>query len=138
MIVDTKKFFLHLVQENGKAIRYGVGLGREGFAWSGHARVGWKQEWPKWTPPDEMIERQPKLAQYSVTNGGMKPGINNPLGARALYIFQGKKDTLYRLHGTREDWSIGKAVSSGCVRLLNHDVIDLYRRVPNGSRILVV
>ncbi|MBL4725709.1 MAG: L,D-transpeptidase [Rhizobiaceae bacterium] len=138
IIVNTKTFFLHLVQEKEKAIRYGVGLGREGFAWSGKARVGWKQQWPKWIPPDEMIERQPKLAKYSATNGGMAPGINNPLGARALYIFQGRKDTLYRLHGTGEDWSIGNAVSSGCVRLLNHDIIDLYRRVPTGSRIVVV
>lgn len=138
IIVNTKTFFLHLVQEKEKAIRYGVGLGREGFAWSGKARVGWKQQWPKWTPPDEMIARQPKLAKYSATNGGMAPGINNPLGARALYIFQGRKDTLYRLHGTHEDWSIGNAVSSGCVRLLNHDIIDLYRRVPTGSRIVVV
>ncbi|MBL4599871.1 MAG: L,D-transpeptidase [Rhizobiaceae bacterium] len=138
IIVDTRTFYLHLVQEKGKAIRYGVGLGREGFAWSGNARVGWKQEWPKWTPPDEMIARQPKLAKYSASNGGMAPGIDNPLGARALYIFQDRKDTLYRLHGTHEDWSIGKAVSSGCVRLLNHDVIDLYRRVPTGSRIVVV
>lgn len=137
VIVDTKNYFLYLVQKGGKAMRYGVGLGREGFAWSGRARIGWKQQWPKWTPPNEMIARQPELEKYSAKKGGMPPGINNPLGARALYIFQGKTDTLYRLHGTCEDWSIGKAVSSGCVRLLNHDIIDLYERVPTGSPILV-
>ncbi len=138
IVVDTKEFYLYLVQEGGKAMRYGVGLGRAGFAWSGRARVGWKQEWPKWTPPDEMIARQPELAKYSAENGGMPPALNNPLGARALYIFKGNKDTLYRLHGTGEFWSIGKAVSSGCVRLLNQDIIDLYDRVPTNSPILVV
>lgn len=138
VIVDTKKFYLYLIQEDGKAMRYGVGLGRAGFEWSGRARVGWKQEWPKWTPPDEMIERQPELEKYSSQNGGMPPALDNPLGARALYIFQGNTDTLYRLHGTQEFWSIGKAVSSGCVRLLNQDIIDLYGRVPTNSPIIVV
>ncbi len=138
IIVDTKNFYLHLVQEHGKAMRYGVGLGRAGFAWAGRARVGWKQEWPKWTPPDEMIARQPELQKYSADNGGMPPALDNPLGARALYIFQGKRDTLYRLHGTLEEWSIGKAVSSGCVRLLNQDIIDLYNRAPTHSPIVVV
>ncbi len=137
VIVDTRKFYLYLVQEGGKAMRYGVGLGRAGFEWSGRARVGWKQEWPKWTPPQEMIERQPELAKYSEANGGMPPGLNNPLGARALYIFQGKEDTLYRIHGTPEYWTIGKAVSSGCVRMMNQDVIDLYGRVTTGSEIIV-
>ncbi len=138
LIVDTKKFYLHLVQEDGKAMRYGVGLGRAGFEWAGRARVGWKQEWPKWTPPDEMIARQPELEKYSAENGGMPPALDNPLGARALYIFKGDKDTLYRLHGTLEEWSIGKAVSSGCVRLLNQDIIDLYSRVPTNSPVIVV
>lgn len=137
IIVDVQNFYLYLVQENGKAMRYGVGLGRAGFEWSGRARVGWKQIWPKWTPPDEMIERQPELEKYSAENGGMPPGINNPLGARALYIFQGNTDTLYRIHGSPEYWTIGKAVSSGCVRMINQDVIDLYGRVPNGSPIIV-
>ncbi len=138
IIVDTQNFYLYLVQESGKAMRYGVGLGRAGFEWAGRARVGWKQEWPKWTPPDEMIARQPELQKYSAENGGMPPALDNPLGARALYIFQGKTDTLYRLHGTLEEWSIGKAVSSGCVRLLNQDIIDLYSRVPTHSPIIVV
>ncbi|MCF6320843.1 MAG: L,D-transpeptidase [Rhizobiaceae bacterium] len=138
VIVNTKTFYLYVVQENGTAMRYGVGLGRAGFEWSGRGRIGWKQEWPKWTPPREMIARLPELEKYSAANGGMPPGIDNPLGARALYIFQGKRDTLYRLHGTVEDFSIGRAVSSGCVRLLNQDVIDLYGRVATGSKIMVV
>ncbi|MCW2309394.1 L,D-transpeptidase [Rhodobium gokarnense] len=135
--VDTANFYLYLVQENGMARRYGVGLGRAGFAWSGRARIAWKKEWPTWTPPDEMIARQPELAPYSAKNGGMAPGLGNPLGARALYIFEGKVDTLYRIHGTAEAWSIGRAVSSGCVRLLNQDVIDLYDRVPPDTPIIV-
>ncbi|MEM1288011.1 MAG: L,D-transpeptidase [Pseudomonadota bacterium] len=138
VVVDTQNFFLYHVQENGKAMRYGVGLGRQGFEWSGRARIAWKRPWPRWTPPDDMIARQPELEQYSVRNGGMDPGLENPLGARALYIFDNGVDTLYRLHGTNEVWSIGKAVSSGCVRLLNQDVIDLYGRVASGSPILVV
>ncbi|PLX37328.1 MAG: L,D-transpeptidase [Hyphomicrobiales bacterium] len=138
LYVDTANFYLYLVEENGMARRYGVGLGRAGFAWSGRARIAWKQKWPKWTPPDEMIERSPELEKYSVRNGGMPPGLGNPLGARALYIFEGRVDTLYRIHGTNEPGSIGRAVSSGCVRLLNQDVVDLYDRVRNGSSIVVV
>ncbi|WP_246273051.1 L,D-transpeptidase [Oricola thermophila] len=138
IIVDTNKFFLHLVQENGKAMRYGVGLGRAGFSWKGRAKIAYKRAWPKWTPPDEMIARQPELEKWSVRNGGMPPGPLNPLGARALYIFQNGRDTLYRVHGSPEYWSIGKAVSSGCVRLIQQDVIDLYSRVTPGSDIVVV
>lgn len=138
VVVDTKDFHLYLVQQNGRALRYGVGLGRAGFSWSGRAIIQWKRKWPTWTPPAEMIERQPELEKYSYENGGMKPGLNNPLGARALYIFQDGVDTLYRLHGTPEFWSIGQAVSSGCVRLFNHDIIDLYQRVPNKTPIVVV
>lgn len=137
LIVDTENFFLYLVQENGKAIRYGVGLGRAGFEWSGRAYVARKAAWPRWTPPEEMIARQPDLEKWSWQNGGMPPGLKNPLGARALYIYQDGRDTLYRLHGTAETWSIGKAVSSGCVRLLNQDIIDLHRRVPNQTPIVV-
>jgi lipoprotein-anchoring transpeptidase ErfK/SrfK len=138
LIVNTKTFYLHLVQENGKAMRYGVGLGRQGFEWSGKGRIQWKQAWPKWTPPDEMIAREPELEKWSASNGGMPPGLDNPLGARALYIFQGGEDTLYRIHGSPEYWTIGKAVSSGCVRLMNQDIIDLYGRVPTGSTLVVV
>ena len=138
LVVDTSQRFLYLVRENGRAMRYGVGIGREGFAWSGRAIVQWKQKWPKWTPPEDMIARQPELERYSAANGGMPPGLDNPLGARALYIFQNGEDTLYRLHGSPEYQSIGKAVSSGCVRLINQDICDLYDRVPTRTPILVV
>lgn len=137
ILVDTSSFFLYLVQHGGTAMRYGVGLGRAGFSWSGEGRIAWKQEWPKWTPPADMIAREPELEKWSAANGGMPPGLDNPLGARALYIFQGKVDTLYRIHGSPEYWSIGKAVSSGCVRLMNQDIIDLYSRVPKGSTLIV-
>ncbi len=137
IVIDTSGFFLHLVQEGGMAMRYGVGLGRQGFEWSGEGVIQWKQAWPKWTPPEEMIARQPELEKWSTANGGMPPGLDNPLGARALYIFQNGEDTLYRIHGSPEYWTIGKAVSSGCVRLMNQDIIDLYRRVPVGSKLVV-
>jgi len=137
IVVDTKDRFLYLVREGGEAVRYGIGIGRAGFAWSGRAIVKWKQEWPRWIPPKEMIARQPELAKYSAENGGMPPGLDNPLGARALYLFQNGVDTLYRIHGSPEWWSIGKAVSSGCVRLMNQDIIDLYGRVPDGTPVVV-
>jgi lipoprotein-anchoring transpeptidase ErfK/SrfK len=135
VVVSTAERLLYLVGENGRAMRYGVGIGRDGFSWSGRARIAYKREWPTWTPPAEMIARQPELEPY---RHGMAPGLDNPLGPRALYIFQGNRDTLYRLHGNPDERSIGKAVSSGCVRLLDQDVIDLYNRVPAGSPILVV
>lgn len=138
IVVDTKQHFLYLVQSGGKAIRYGVGLGRDGYAWSGRGKIQWKAKWPRWTPPDEMVKRQPELASISAANGGMTPGLNNPLGARALYIFKDGKDTLYRVHGTPDWQSVGKATSSGCVRMLNQDVIDLYERVPQGAQIVVI
>ena len=134
IIVDTPARYLYLVQEDAQAIRYGVGIGRDGFAWAGEARIQYKRKWPRWTPPAEMIARQPELEKY---RNGMEPGLDNPLGARALYIFDGNRDTLYRLHGTQDATSIGKAVSSGCVRLINQDVIDLYERVRPGARIIV-
>lgn len=145
VVIDTSQHFLYLVQGNGEAIRYGVGLGRQGFEWQGRGVIQWKQEWPRWFPPNEMIDRQPELEQYrarqirgtNAWDGGMDPGIVNPLGARALYIYQNGKDTLYRLHGSPEWWSIGKSVSSGCVRLINQDIIDLYARVPDGTPIIV-
>lgn len=135
IVVDTAGPFLYLVSENGRALRYGVGVGRAGFAWSGRAKILMKREWPTWTPPAEMIEREPKLERYRY---GMEPGLDNPLGARALYLFEGGRDTLYRIHGTNEAWSIGKAVSSGCIRLFNQDAIDLYGRVPKGSEVVVM
>ena len=95
VIVDTRNFYLYHVEQGGRAMRYGVGLGRAGFAWSGRARIAWKRKWPKWTPPGEMIRREPQLSKWSAANGGMPPGLNNPLGSRALYIFQGNRDTLY-------------------------------------------
>lgn len=138
IVVDTKQHYLYLVQPGGKAVRYGVGLGRAGYAWAGKGKIQWKAKWPRWTPPDEMVARQPELASISAANGGMVPGLNNPLGARALYIFKDGKDTLYRVHGTPDWQSVGKATSSGCVRMLNQDVIDLYDRVPQGAPIVVI
>jgi lipoprotein-anchoring transpeptidase ErfK/SrfK len=137
IVVDTQAHFLYLVRPYGEAIRYGVGLGRAGFEWSGRAVVQWKKKWPRWRVPAEMIARQPELAKYSVEAGGMQPGLKNPLGARALYIFQNGEDTLYRIHGSPEWWTIGKSVSSGCVRMINQDVIDLYDRVANKTPIVV-
>lgn len=138
LVVDTKKFYLYHVKPNGMATRYGVGLGRAGFEWSGRARVAWKRAWPTWTPPAEMIEREPRLEKWSAKNGGHPPGLDNPLGSRALYIFQGNTDTLYRLHGTINPKTIGTAVSSGCVRLVNQDVIHLFNNVKNNSPIVVI
>lgn len=134
IVVDTPNRFLYLVGEGGTAMRYGVGIGRDGFSWGGRGTIAYKREWPTWTPPSEMIDRQPELEIY---RHGMPPGLENPLGPRALYIFQNGKDTLYRLHGNMDARSIGQAVSSGCVRLLFHDVIDLYERVPSGAPIIV-
>lgn len=118
-------------------MRYGIGVGRQGFAWSGDATIALKRQWPRWKAPTSMIARRPDLEPYSVANGGMAPGLNNPLGARALYLFKNGVDTLYRIHGTPEARSIGQAVSSGCIRMLNHDVIDLYGRVPIGAKVVV-
>ncbi len=137
VVVDVANRFLYLIEPAGKAVRYGVGVGRQGFAWQGAARIGLKREWPIWTPPAPMIRRQPELAKYSAANGGMEPGLNNPLGARALYLYRNGRDTLYRLHGTPQWKSIGTAVSSGCIRLMNQDIIDLYRRVPVGAKVVV-
>jgi lipoprotein-anchoring transpeptidase ErfK/SrfK len=136
LIVDTPARFLYHVKPNGRAMRYGVGVGREGFEWSGRAVVAYRRQWPRWTPPASMIRREPELARYAAT--GMAPGITNPLGARALYVFENGRDTLYRFHGTNEPASIGKSVSSGCIRLLNQDVIHLYNNVKDGSPVLVI
>jgi len=134
IVVDTANRFLYLVRDDGTALRYGVGIGRDGFAWAGRAQIAYKRAWPTWTPPSEMVDRQPELEQY---RGGMAPGPQNPLGARALYIFKDGVDTLYRLHGNPDERSIGQAVSSGCVRLMNQDVIDLFERVPSGTPVVV-
>lgn len=138
LIVDTPAKYLYHVKPDGRATRYGIGVGRDGFSWAGRAIMAYKREWPRWTPPDAMVARQPELEPYSIANGGMDPGLNNPLGARALYIHKDGKDTLYRVHGTPEAWSIGKAVSSGCIRLVNQDVIHLHSEARDGSPIVVI
>ena len=135
VVVDTAARHLYHVGDNGMATRYGVGIGRAGFAWSGRAHIAYQRSWPVWTPPAEMVDRQPELAPYRT---GMPPGPDNPLGARALYIHQGNVDTLYRLHGNSDERSIGKAVSSGCVRLLQQDVIHLAAAVRSGSPLVVL
>ena len=127
VLVDTGGGFLYLILGDGKAMRDGVGVGREGFQWQGTKRISRKAEWPGWTPPAAMRARQPGLPAY------MPGGVNNPLGARAMYI----GGTLYRLHWTSDPWSIGNAVSSGCIRLMNDDVIDLYERVKVGATVVV-
>lgn len=138
VIVDPDRAFLHLVQENGLALRYGVGVGAAGFGWNGDSVMQYKRKWPRWTPPDEMVARRPDLEPYSIANGGMDGGPGNPLGSRALYLFQNGKDTLYRIHGACEPQYLGQAVSSGCIRLLDQDAIDLYERVPNGAKVVVL
>lgn len=135
IIVDTNAKFLYFVMPEGKAMRYGIGVGREGFEWRGTARVALKREWPTWTPPAEMIKRQPELVKWAK---GQPPGLMNPLGARALYLFNKNGDTGYRLHGTPEWHSIGKAMSSGCIRLMNQDIIDLYNRAEVGAKVIVL
>lgn len=135
VVVDTGQRFCYHVLPDGRAMRYGVGIGREGFSWSGRAHVAYKRAWPRWTPPADMIAREPSLEAY---RNGMEPGLDNPLGARALYIHQGNQDTLYRLHGSNEEFTIGQAVSSGCVRFMQHDIIHLHDNVRSGSPILVV
>jgi lipoprotein-anchoring transpeptidase ErfK/SrfK len=131
IVVDIDDRFLYLVQEGGTAIRYGVGVGRQGFSWKGTARVGRKGVWPDWSPTTTMVSLKPNLPRH------MKGGIDNPLGARALYLYQGDRDILFRIHGTNEPWSIGEQVSSGCIRMLNEDIVDLYDRVPVGATVLV-
>jgi lipoprotein-anchoring transpeptidase ErfK/SrfK len=128
IIIDTPQHFLFLVEPDGKAMRYGIGVGRPGFTWSGTHTVSGKKEWPDWVPPDEMLHRQPGLPHF------MAGGPNNPLGARALYL----GSTLYRIHGSNEPWTIGHNVSSGCIRLRNGDVIDLYERVKVGTKVVVL
>lgn len=138
VIVDTPNRYLYHIQANGRAVRYGVGVGRDGFSWSGRGHIAYKRKWPRWNPPDEMVARQPELEPVSIANGGMAPGLNNPLGSRALSIHQGNRDTIYRIHGTPEFATIGRAVSSGCIRMLNQDVIHLADNVRDGSTIVVI
>jgi lipoprotein-anchoring transpeptidase ErfK/SrfK len=128
IVVDTSNKFLYLVQDGGKAMRYGIGVGRPGFTWQGVKTITAKKEWPSWTPPKEMLARRPDLPRF------MEGGESNPLGARAMYL----GSTLYRIHGSNEPWTIGTNVSSGCFRMRNEDVIDLYGRVNVGAKVVVI
>lgn len=135
IIIDSNKHFLYFVLSGSSAVRYGIGVGREGFGWAGIVRVGRTAEWPRWTPPAEMVARDPLAAKWA---NGMPGGPNNPLGARALYLYEGNRDTIYRIHGTTEPWSIGLNISSGCIRMVNDDVIDLHSRVKIGAKVIVL
>ena len=137
IVVDTKNKFLYFVEPNGKAIRYGVATGQEAYGWAGRAVIGGMQEWPRWIPPKDMLERWPHL-QPTADAGGLPGGPDNPLGARALYLFENGKDTLYRIHGTNEPEKIGQSVSSGCIRMRDIDAIDLYGRVKVGANVVVI
>lgn len=128
LVIDTPNKFLYLVQAHGKALRYGIGVGKPGFTWSGVKQISMKKEWPDWTPPAEMLKRRPDLPRH------MEGGPENPLGARAMYL----GTSLYRIHGSNEPWTIGTNVSSGCIRMRNQDVIDLYGRVPVGTKVVVI
>jgi len=135
IIINTGERWLYHILGDGEATRYGVAVGKEGFQWAGIAKVGRKVEWPKWTPPSSMIKRRPELAEYA---NGMPGGPDNPLGARAMYLFEGGRDTLFRIHGTNEPQSIRKAASSGCIRMLNEEVVQLYDMVPIGTKVIVL
>jgi lipoprotein-anchoring transpeptidase ErfK/SrfK len=136
IVVDPSRRFLYLVRENGRALRYGCGVGKAGFDYQGQAIVGRKAAWPRWTPTPNMIRLEPE--RYGPYSEGVEGGLHNPLGARALYLYRDGRDTLYRIHGTNEPWSIGQSVSSGCIRLFNQDIIDLHRRVPEGTSVTVL
>ncbi|MEJ0091932.1 MAG: L,D-transpeptidase [Methylocella sp.] len=141
IIVDPANHYLYHVESGGKAMRYGVGVGREGFAWSGEARIKNKQEWPDWYPPQEMLDRRPDLKKVMVelqSGIGMHGGPDNPLGARAMYLWQGNQDTLFRIHGTNEPKTIGTSGSSGCIRMVNQDAVDLYKATEPGTKVVVL
>ena len=135
IVVNTEARYLYYVEGGGWATRYGVGVGEDGRTLKGMATVGRKAEWPSWTPTADMIRRKPEYEQYA---GGVSGGPHNPLGASALYLYRNGKDTLFRLHGTNAPWTIGQAVSSGCIRLTNDDIVDLYARTPVGTTVLVI
>lgn len=134
IVIDTKGPFLYFVEPEGMATRYGIAIGREGFGWTGTGVIARTARWPGWTPPPAMIKRDPSLAKWA---GGMPGGPQNPLGARALYIYFGGRDSGYRIHGTNQPDSIGWAASSGCFRMLNQDAVDLYDRVALGAKVVV-
>ncbi|GJE55675.1 L,D-transpeptidase [Methylobacterium thuringiense] len=131
IVVDIDQRHLQLVEEDGSARQYGIGVGKAGFSWKGEARVGRKGVWPDWSPTTTMVSLNPDLPRTR------KGGLDNPLGARALYLYQGNRDILFRIHGTNEPWSIGEQMSSGCVRMLNEDIVDLFERVPVGTQVLI-
>jgi len=135
IIIDSKDKYLYLIEDGNSAMRYGVGVGREGFGWQGKVRIGRKAEWPTWIPPKEMREREKKNGRILPVS--MKGGPKNPLGARAMYLYDGGQDTMFRIHGTSEPWTIGYNVSSGCIRMVNADVADLYERAPVGTQVIV-
>ncbi|MDC9822698.1 L,D-transpeptidase [Devosia sp. ZB163] len=135
IVVDPRNHYVYRVEGDGNATRYGVSVGRAGFLWSGDAYIGRKAEWPIWTPPAEMIKRQPEVAKYA---GGMAPGLDNPLGARALYLYQNGVYTLYTLYSTSAPETIGRGISSGCIGLLTQDMIDLYSRTPVNTKVVVL
>jgi lipoprotein-anchoring transpeptidase ErfK/SrfK len=136
IVVDTNNRFLYLVMENGQALRYGIGVGKAGMAWSGTATIGRKATWPTWTPTSDMIAREPE--RNLPWKNGMPGGLTNPLGPRAMYLYDNGRDTMFRIHGTTEPQTIGQAVSSGCIRMFNQDVIDLHDRVPVGTQVVVL
>ena len=135
IIVQTTERYLYVIQPGGRALRYGIGVGRDGFGWAGIVRVGRMAEWPTWTPPAEMVARDPNAAKWA---GGQPGGPDNPLGARALYLYEGDQDTIYRIHGTPEPWTIGLDVSSGCIRMNNDDITDLHSRIQVGAKVIVL
>jgi len=136
IIIDTNNKFLYLVEGKNRATRYGIGVGREGFGWSGVVKIGRKAEWPGWTPPAEMRRRE--AAKGHIIPAYQEGGEDNPLGARAMYLYKGGQDTIFRIHGTNQPWSIGLNMSSGCIRMMNQDVMHLYDRAPVGTKVIVV
>jgi lipoprotein-anchoring transpeptidase ErfK/SrfK len=136
IIVDTNNKFLYYVEGPNRATRYGIGVGREGYGWSGVVNIGRKEEWPTWTPPAEMRVRERRAGH--ILPAVQKGGTDNPLGARAMYLYKGGRDTIFRIHGTNQPWSIGLNMSSGCIRMMNQDVEDLYSRASVGTKVVVI
>ncbi|APO73715.1 L,D-transpeptidase domain-containing protein [Rhizobium etli 8C-3] len=136
IIVDTNNKYLYFVESKNRATRYGIGVGRDGFGWSGVVRVGRKAEWPSWTPPAEMRIREARKGH--IIPAFQEGGEDNPLGARAMYLYKGGRDTIFRIHGTNQPWTIGLNMSSGCIRMMNNDVIHLYSRAPVGTKVIVI
>nr|WP_246191504.1 L,D-transpeptidase [Aureimonas leprariae] len=137
IIIDSQKHYLYYVEGRGRATRYGVGVGREGFGWAGTAKVGRKAEWPDWYPPKEMIVRE-RIENKREIPAYMPGGPQNPLGAAALYLYKDGRDTMFRIHGTNQPWTIGQSMSSGCIRMMNQDVQDLYERAGAGTKVVVI